>query len=579
MRQVARDRPLAEEQRGGDLPVRAALGDEGGDAALRRGQSLLARAPADPPELGARLRRPRSAAPSCSNPSSAAAIASRAARFCRSRRRTTPSASSARARPNGSPTASCCATACASRRERPRRRRRGRRRRDRGTASRARAPSRGRAASRPPPRRRGLAPRRRPAELEQRLDVVGAPPAACSARPSRAPAARLGLGEPLAAPAADRRSRARRVRGSPGAWAGGARTAPRQLAALARECSRASSSWPRWTAIDRDREVVLRHLEPVLDRDVVGAVGVARPRAPSARPRARPMRGPRARGRSDGSSRSRHSSYSRSSSARASLRCRERRRERGHDARRSPPAPVARRRGRSRGRAPALRDAGASRVADEPAEERPEHRRARDSQRVVVELVGELERRTCVLERSDEALPEAGRPRESAVDDRLERRARRRLAKRLLEQRDGTVEALELGEEDERLGAQRPDVCLGQQVGRDRPGARPLAGGVMGASCRERATVALVAIASGGVSRSACSASSAATADAPRSAASVAASSSTAATAASGVSRRRARGGGRGGAGPRRSPAITSVNAPSLARPGPGREPTTAAGG
>ena len=69
----------------------------------------------------------------------------------------------------------------------------------------------------------------------------------------------------------------------------------------------------------------------------------------------------------------------------------------------------------------------------------------------------------------------------------------RRLAQGLLEQRDGAIDALELGEEDERLGAQRADLRLGQQVGRDRPGARPLPGGVMRTSRGERAAMALVA--------------------------------------------------------------------------------------
>ena len=46
---------------------------------------------------------------------------------------------------------------------------------------------------------------------------------------------------------------------------------------------------------------------------------------------------------------------------------------------------------------------------------------------------------------------EARRPREAAVDDGLERRARRRLPQRLLEQRDAVVETLQLGKEHEDL--------------------------------------------------------------------------------------------------------------------------------
>jgi hypothetical protein len=41
------------------------------------------------------------------------------------------------------------------------------------------------------------------------------------------------------------------------------------------------------------------------------------------------------------------------------------------------------------------------------------------------------------------------------VDERFERRMRRRLAYGFLEERNGEVVVVELGEEDERLGAQR----------------------------------------------------------------------------------------------------------------------------
>ena len=49
------------------------------------------------------------------------------------------------------------------------------------------------------------------------------------------------------------------------------------------------------------------------------------------------------------------------------------------------------------------------------------------------------------------------------MDDRLKRRTRARLLESLLEQGDRTVDALELGEEDESLGAQRPDLGLGSR--------------------------------------------------------------------------------------------------------------------
>ena len=72
------------------------------------------------------------------------------------------------------------------------------------------------------------------------------------------------------------------------------------------------------------------------------------------------------------------------------------------------------------------------------------------------------ERYAGVLEGSDEPLLEAGRPREAALDDGLQSWPRHRLAQGLLEQHDGLVEALELGEEQESLGAQRADVAFRQ---------------------------------------------------------------------------------------------------------------------
>jgi hypothetical protein len=58
MGQVARHRPLAEEEGGGDLAIRLSAGDEVRDAAFGRCQTLYAGAPTDAPELGARPCRP-----------------------------------------------------------------------------------------------------------------------------------------------------------------------------------------------------------------------------------------------------------------------------------------------------------------------------------------------------------------------------------------------------------------------------------------------------------------------------------------------------------------------------------------
>ena len=138
------------------------------------------------------------------------------------------------------------------------------------------------------------------------------------------------------------------------------------------------------------------------------------------------------------------------------------------------------------------------------------------------------------LERTLEALPEAFRRGEADVDERLERRVRRRLAERLLEKRNGEVVVLELGEDEQSLGAQRTARPASRSVVIDRarvhsPAARCACAA---ASARRRRSSAW----SPGVSRSACSASSAVSARAPRSLARVAASSSKRATSASGVS-------------------------------------------
>ena len=78
------------------------------------------------------------------------------------------------------------------------------------------------------------------------------------------------------------------------------------------------------------------------------------------------------------------------------------------------------------------------------------------------------------------------------MDDRLERGAGGRLAQGFFEQRDGAVGALDLGEQDERFGAQRADLRLGQQVRRDHVRARPLPGRLMRAGRSQRSPTALL---------------------------------------------------------------------------------------
>jgi hypothetical protein len=76
-----------------------------------------------------------------------------------------------------------------------------------------------------------------------------------------------------------------------------------------------------------------------------------------------------------------------------------------------------------------------------------------ESQCVVADPVGELEPGSHAVEGSCESLPEALRPRQADLDARLEFRMRRRLAQGFLEDRDGEVIVLELGEEEEGLRA------------------------------------------------------------------------------------------------------------------------------
>src|SRR5262249_24305333 len=93
---------------------------------------------------------------------------------------------------------------------------------------------------------------------------------------------------------------------------------------------------------------------------------------------------------------------------------------------------------------------GRVRVADGTTEEREHHERI-DPERVVIELVGDLEGRTGVLERDDEPLLEARRPAEPAMYDGPQRRTRARLAQGFLEEGDRPAETLKLAEADHRL--------------------------------------------------------------------------------------------------------------------------------
>src|SRR5439155_26787375 len=88
-----------------------------------------------------------------------------------------------------------------------------------------------------------------------------------------------------------------------------------------------------------------------------------------------------------------------------------------------------------------------------------------ETEDIVADAVGEHECGTGAVEGAREALPEALRSGEADVDERLERRVRRRLAYGLLETRHGDGVVLELGEDEESLGAQRT-ARPGEQIGR-----------------------------------------------------------------------------------------------------------------
>ena len=139
------------------------------------------------------------AAPSCSKPSSAAWIASRAPSFFRSRLRR------CRARAMHEPCQRVSDLLVlrgppgrgANRRDRPPP---GRRRQDHGIGSPGRTPTQGRRERRPPPRRRGVESHLDPAELEQKLDLVAAPPPNAGLAPVERGCLPLGLTEPIDRP-------------------------------------------------------------------------------------------------------------------------------------------------------------------------------------------------------------------------------------------------------------------------------------------------------------------------------------------------------------------------------------------
>src|SRR5439155_6027443 len=130
-----------------------------------------------------------------------------------------------------------------------------------------------------------------PAELEEQLDVVAAPPTNARFSPSQRGGLLVRLGEPLAScrrVSAGQRdeSQDRHV----------LRRVERELLSSQLECSlRMLPGELELASMDgnqRDRKVVLRHLEPVLDRDVVGSGGVVGGNLPASGPELDPGQAP-----------------------------------------------------------------------------------------------------------------------------------------------------------------------------------------------------------------------------------------------------------------------------------------------
>src|SRR5262245_15374745 len=127
------------------------------------------------------------------------------------------------------------------------------------------------------------------------------------------------------------------------------------------------------------------------------------------------------------------------------------------------------------------------RVTGEPAENRL-HGAGTCNEDLVVELARKLE---CGAGVVDLRLERPG-PREPAVDERLKPRTGGRFDQSFFEEVSGSTDAFELSEEDQGLGAPRADPSPGQELPRDRACARPFTGGSMGASGHERSTTAIV---------------------------------------------------------------------------------------
>ena len=209
---------------------------------------------------------------------------------------------------------------------------------------------------------------------------------------------------------------------------------------------------------DRTRQMVLRHLEPILDRDVAGKGRVFGRNFPASSPELDPAETPE-----------------RACAPRlvalaplvvllleqgaGGFPLREGR-EGVHDRQRRLPNQQFATDGAREVADPRRKILRRLRFPGKPTEDRL-HRTGMSSKQVVVELVGELERFACMVETGLGA-----DPREPTVDDRLKRRLRHRRAQGFLEQRDGITLALDTCKEDKGLGAHGASYGLGEEIGK-----------------------------------------------------------------------------------------------------------------
>ena len=139
----------------------------------------------------------------------------------------------------------------------------------------------------------------------------------------------------------------------------------------------------------------------------------------------------------------------------------------------------------------ALRFSGSVWVAAVESEEGESGQRS-CAKRVVVELIGEVDRHTRMALSPRHPLREAPEITEPPVQQRLERSVPCRVFERLFEERDRALRSLQLGEEDERLGARCTRRVVSQELEGDRPGTSSLSRSEVGTRGGERAPVTVL---------------------------------------------------------------------------------------